>query len=88
MVSKFVESIINKQFEMIGVDFRFKDIPENGILLVDKKKKNWYDVYKFKDVNQYQLWREYLLKQLKGNESEANRIDFKYGLLYENKKEE
>ena len=88
MVSKFIEKIIDKQFEMIGVDFRFKDVPDDNIILVNKKKKYWWEVYKFKDVEQYGEWRKYILEQLKGNVKEANKIDFHYGLIYEYKKEE
>lgn len=88
MVGKFIEKLIDKQFEMIGVNFRFKDIPDDNVILVNKKKKYWWEVYKFKDVEQYGEWRKYLLEQLKGNEKEVNRIDFCYGLIYEYKKEE
>jgi hypothetical protein len=88
MISSFTEKLINKQFEMIGVKFRHVDIPEDGIILVDKKKKNWYDYYKFENVEQYQEWKKFILEQLNGNEREANRIDFIYGMVYKYKRED
>lgn len=88
MVSKFVETIINKQFEMIGVNFRFADIPDSGVIIVGTKKKLWYDHYKFKDMEQYQEWRKYVLAQMNGSEKETNSLDFNYGMTYEYKKEE
>lgn len=88
MVGKFIEKLIDKQFEMIGVEYRYKNIAEDGMVMIDKKKKNWYDVYKFKDCKQYEEWRKYILEQLKGNEKEANKLDFHYGMVYKHEKED
>ena len=88
MVGKFIETLIDKQFEMIKADIRWKDIPEDGIILVDGKKKKWYDYHKFDSVEQYSEWKQFILEQLKGNEKEANKVDFHYGMVYKYKKEE
>lgn len=88
MISSFIEKLVNKQFEMIGVNFRMADIPEDGMIMVDKKKKVWYDYYKFETQKQYEEWKQYILKELNGNTNEANRIDFIHGMVYKYKKED
>lgn len=87
MVGKFIENLINKQFEMIKVDFRYTDIPEDGIITVNKKKKYWYEEYMFESQDQYNEWRKYITEQLKNNMKEVNKLDFSYGLVYKYKKE-
>lgn len=88
VISKFRESVIDRQFEMIGVKFRFADIPVDGMIEVGKKKKLWYEYYKFKDMEQYKEWKKFVLAQMNGNEQDANELDFAYGMNYEYKKEE
>jgi len=88
IVSSFIEKLVNKQFEMTGVNFRMADITEDGTILVDKKKKAWYDYYKFETQEQYEEWKKYIIKELNGNMNEANRIDFMYGMVYKYKKED
>lgn len=81
------ETLINKQFEMIGVTFRLADIPEDQMILVGKKKVAWYDYYKFDTCEQYEEWKKFIVDALRGNMKEANMIDFQFGMVYKYKKE-
>lgn len=53
-----MKRLANHQFKIIGEKITFDDIPEDGQVTVGKKKKLWYDVYKFTE-EQEEEWREW-----------------------------
>jgi len=59
---------VNKQFEMIGTQVRFEDIPEHGIVTYKDGKKDkkdyWYNIYKFTE-EQEKEWKEWAVKELR-----------------------
>lgn len=82
--------IVNKQFEMIGEKVRFEDIPDDGIVTIDGKKKKWYDVYKFTEDEEKE-WREWSMKKLGilGQENARKIMDYaelRYGFCIRYKK--
>lgn len=85
------EDIVNKQFEMIGESFRYKDITEDGLITVGKKKILWYEYYKFRDEAQYLEWRQWawrvLQRSMPDPKRRLDRIDFEFGLTYKIPKE-
>lgn len=81
---QFAEYLIDKQFVMIGEKIRFRDIPEDGNILIGKKKVRWYEGYLFKDEIQYEEWKAWMKQELeKFNCGHyLNDIDMIYGLNY------
>lgn len=91
------ERIIDKQFEMIGCDLRFRTIPKNSMIEVEKKKKKvevpWWLHYRFDSREQYEDWANWAIGVLQENavpdyEWEFKMLDFEYGMTYQYKKEE
>lgn len=83
--TKMVKQIINHQFKILGIDMNFEGIPEDGMVQVGKKKKMWYDVYKFTE-EQEEEWREYARQKLESNfleRSNFDYIDLRYGFVLE-----
>lgn len=75
-MKKVVERIVNKQFEMIGVDIRWGNIPEDG--LVPKNKKEmipWFEKYMFRDEKQYREWEKWAIEELKKENLEEEWIN-------------
>lgn len=78
---------------MAGHKVIWKEIPEDGLVTIGKKSKYWYELYKFKNVEQYNEWREWAEKRLgqiyTGSKlkSEMNYIDLRWGMSYEIPKE-
>jgi len=90
--NELVVKIINKQFSMIGEKMTFQELPEDGIIEVGGKKKEWYNHYKWESIEQYQEWRKWAGEKLKSlGESAAtyllNYADFRYGFIIRIKKE-
>jgi hypothetical protein len=92
ITEKFAAFYIDKQFEMIGEKFRYKDIPPDLMIEVGKKKMYWFEYYKFRDEAQWQEWRDwardYMIKDgILNHESVLNDLDLVYGMLYKIPKE-
>lgn len=81
-INKAIHRIINYQFKVIGEDIIFKDIPEGGEIIIGKKKKMWYDVYQYKNEEQYLQWKIWALEELeKGQHSDKfDTLDMIWGL--------
>lgn len=89
--TKLMREIVNKQFDIIGEKITFADIPEDGVVEVGKKKKNWWEVYHFTE-EQEKEWKEWVDKKLEGNfleEKQLVYIELRYGFTrdYSKKKE-
>jgi hypothetical protein len=87
--TEIVKRVVNKQFEMIGEEFRIKDLTEHPIIELKVKKKvktvYWYEYYLFKDENQYLEWRKWAEEELKREgygTKEIVEIDLLYGMNY------
>jgi len=75
--------LANKQFSMIGVNLKYEDLPEDGTIVFNGKKKKWWDCYKFETQDQYLKWKKLAIEQLKKegyDESYFNEIDMVIGL--------
>ena len=46
---------------MIGVNLKYEDLPEDGTIVFNGKKKKWWDCYKFETQDQYLKWKNWLL---------------------------
>lgn len=83
--------LVNKQFEITGIDFSYERIGEDGIIQVGKKRDYWYNIYKFENEEQYIEWRDWVTEQLSKKflpgevEKEANFVDLVYGMTYKYK---
>lgn len=82
--------IINKQFEMLGIELKYENIPDDGKLQTKKRRTYWYEIYSFTTEEQYTTWIEYVEKEVRGAaymepENEIMYIDLRYGLNYINK---
>lgn len=79
-----MRKVMNKQFEMLGVKVRFEDIPDDGLVEVGKKKKEWYNVYKFTE-DQEDKWREWAEKEIAKvieDKETARKLLMKYELVF------
>lgn len=84
---KFLEPLVDKQFEILGVKIRCKDIPEDGIIQIGKAKDYWYNIYKFTE-EQEKEWRSYCKEELVRYEDKYfTKLDLIYGLPLSYKKE-
>lgn len=86
---EIIERVIDKQFDMIGVSFRFKDIPDDGMIKIVEKKKDklvyWYDHYKFSSKQQYEEWRDWAYSEFEKGEltnKDFIRIDMLYSMNF------
>lgn len=80
--------VVDKQFEIIGETIRFKDIPDDGLIQIGKKKVFWYEHYKFKG-NQEEEWVKWMREKIRGTliSKKGDYIELRYGLISEIKKE-
>lgn len=75
------KELINKQFEIEGIDYDFSQMTSSGLVETDKKKsKEWYWVHQFSSEQNYLKWKKLCLKHM--DEQEFRNIDFKYGMTY------
>lgn len=88
----FLLRLINKQFEMIGIDMRYENLPDDGKILPLKSKRReyWYEIYTFNDEKEYLLWRNWMREEIAKEgytnvESESMYIDLRYGMNHINK---
>lgn len=82
--------LINKQFEMLGLDLKYENIPDDGKLQTKTRRVYWYEIYNFTTEEQYRTWVDYVEKEVRGAayvepEAEVMYIDLRYGLNYINK---
>lgn len=80
--TKEIRQLLNLQFKMIGENITFEEIPENGMMIIDKKKVHWFKLYKFKDEEQYLKWKQELYKVEDLTELQLDMIDMVFGLDY------
>ena len=85
--SKLWTSIVDKQFEMLGVNIKFANIPDSGLVQSGKKMDYWYNVYKFTE-EQEQKWKEWAIVELKKLDYEEEKVkdilmylELRYGLV-------
>ena len=77
---------------MIGEKIRFEDLPQDGLIIVNKKKVYWYDHYKWDNMEQYIEWKSWAREQLlilgeKNTQYVLDYADLRYGLNVRLKKE-
>lgn len=75
--------LANEQFKIIGLKLKYEDLPDDGIIVFNGKKKKWWDCYGFSDQQQYEKWKSLAIKQLLKEgyeESYFNEIDMVVGL--------
>lgn len=84
----YLTRIADKQFEMLGSKIRFNDIPEDGVVVVDKKKQYWYDAYKLTE-EQEQEWMNWAYEELKKMQAEEDfmYLNTRYGMVRRYKRE-
>lgn len=82
--------LVDKQFEMIGEKVKYRDV-ENGVEFKEGKKQKileWWKVYFFENIEQYDEWRDWAMNELKkhlslddrGYTNEFNYLDLVFGL--------
>lgn len=87
--TKLMQEIVDKQFEIIGINIKFADIPETGLVKVGKKEEIWWNVYKMTE-DQERQWKEWAATKLRGNlleQKHFERIDLIYGFVRKYEKE-
>lgn len=86
-VNKKLTRIIDEQFKIIGLDIKFENVQE--YITVNKKKVIWYEHYLFDNVEQYEKWKSWAIKEMKKMELEDEfmKLDLIYGLNFKIKKE-
>lgn len=87
---KEITKIVDRQFEMLGINMRFADIPEHGVVTYKEGKKDkkdyWYNVYKFTE-EQEEEWRAWALEEVKkivdkeDVDSIFKEVDMRYGFV-------
>lgn len=85
-IPKNIEKILNRQFEIANHSINFDLIPESGYLKVGKSEKPWYDIYQFKDKEQYESWVQEAKPVIEKLGYKFMDIDFMYGMSYKYKK--
>jgi hypothetical protein len=75
-----MKQLINKQFEIEGIDYDFERMNQTGTVQIGKKSHMWYEVYQFSNVENYEKWRELCLKHM--TSEQFIHFDFKYGMRY------
>lgn len=75
---KVLARIADKQFEILGVDVKFADIPDSGVVTYKEGKKEkkdyWYNVYKFTEEQEVE-WREWALAELRKTWSDKGAVE-------------
>ena len=77
------EMIVNKQFEILGLDMKFEDIPEDELIDIGKgKKRLWYNHFKFTE-EQEEEWRKWYrgFNNKRLSEKELMFIELRYGFV-------
>ena len=79
-----MQRVMDKQFEILGVKVRFDDIPDDGLVEVGKKKKEWYNVYKFTEEQEeeWKKWAQEEIAKVIEDKEKARKLLMKYELLY------
>jgi hypothetical protein len=76
---------------MIGEKVTLEDIDKDQggmVTLKNGKRGVWYEHYKFKDEEQYLLWRHWAIEEIKkalyfeDTEQYINYLDLRYGMIY------
>lgn len=90
--SKAVRKILDLQFEMIGEDITFAQLPVDGLIEVTEKKKvkkkPWTEIYMFPDESTYLKWKDIARAVLKEDGMaplEIDMLDMVYGMHYKRK---
>jgi hypothetical protein len=81
--TKLMKKIMDKQFEIIGVQMKFEDIPESGMVKMGKKEVMWWDAFKMTE-EQEKLWKAWAANEMKGNlleQGHFTRLDLVYGFV-------
>lgn len=89
MNKKLLPLLVNKQFEMKGIDYDLDRIRKDGLIEVGVKKKKewWYNHYKFDNEEEYLLWRKWVEEQISLSmgydvEKETMYVDMVYGMVF------
>jgi hypothetical protein len=93
-----LHELVNKQFEIIGVDTTLEELEKNGNMVViqegkKEKKIEWWHYYHFDSWMEYDKWIDWCTKQLaevyepEVLKLELNFLDLAYGLKVRIKKE-
>jgi hypothetical protein len=94
---KLLYPLVNKQFEMIGVNITLEKLDETGgIIKVGNKKMEWWKHYQFPSEELYIEWREWVEDEIEKEfgkftesvtlTSEINYVDLVYGMSYKIKR--
>lgn len=76
-----VKQLINKQFEIEGIDYDFERMSASGMVDIGKKNPvEWYNVYRFSSEAKYAEWKTLCLQHISAQE--FMHIDFKYGMTF------
>lgn len=83
---------MDKQFEMLGMEMRFSDIPEHGVVTYKEGKKDyWYNIYKFTEAQEaeWEKWALAELRKIYGDSADGIfvRLTLTYGFAIRYKKE-
>lgn len=86
-VDKKLKKIVDKQFEIIGLDIKFVDVKEE--ISVKKKKIPWYKHYLFENEEQYEKWKKWAIQEMEKMDlaDQFVKLDLIYGLNIKIKKE-
>lgn len=86
VVGDIARRIADKQFEIIGVNMKFADIPEDELIEVGGKKKLWYNHFKFTEEQEEQ-WRKEMVKINQGKllKKDLDFIELRYGFVLDYK---
>lgn len=85
--------ILDKQFDILGMNMSFSDIPEDGIVTFKGKKEKWYNVYKFTEdqEEQWEKWAKEELRKVCADETHLEEVwrslDMTYGFVRRYKKD-
>ena len=86
---KFLIPLVDKQFEILGLQIRCKSIPEDGIITVGKKKDYWYNIYRFteEEDKEWTEWCKSELAKINNGMKWYQHLSLVYGLPLSYKKE-
>lgn len=78
------KEIVDKQFELEGIDYDFERMKSSG-LVQNKKGKNewWYNIHQFPSEDRYLEWKNWALERI-GSDIFRD-IDLKFGMKYKYK---
>lgn len=79
-----ISKLVDKQFEMEGIDFDYTRIVNSPIVTYTvkgkEKKDYWYNLYFFSSQAMYEKWKEWALKYI--DLKLFYELDGKYGMAY------